>query len=84
MVFTGRDIEVKKAYRDEMRQQAEQQRMLHRISPPPGLGGRLYVKFMLGLGSWLEEAGRRMKVRYGETRTSISSSSLTHGGLQSC
>ncbi|MFN2274216.1 MAG: hypothetical protein ACK2TX_05155 [Anaerolineales bacterium] len=84
MFYTGRDLEVKKAYRDEMLRQADLQRTLRVISPVPGLGSRLYFKLMLGLGTRLEEAGQRMKIRYGATRPSISRSSLPHSGLQSC
>jgi hypothetical protein len=65
MYFTGRDIAVQKAYRDEMLRQAEPWHILpKRLSSKAHLQTHFRTS-MVRLGAWLEAVGCGLKARYG-------------------
>jgi len=84
MYFTDRDLVIQKAYRDEMRLQAEQWHILRENSIRTSSWQGIFMKLMLRLGIWLEKAGGSLRTRYGAARTDLPRSSVASSGLQSC
>ena len=79
MYFTGRDIAVQKAYRDEMHRQAEPWHILRRRPSSKLQTKKQFRILMVRLGAWLEAVGCRLKARYemsAEPTHSVAGSSL--------